>query len=135
MFFTRILNIRFLAVLALAFVAAIAAYGHAASNTVTSKAAGDGSAPISGYTQSATSYTFNSTDPGKIDAVKFDLASDTAPKPTTVKIKLVSTGTDWYSCSAVDSLDTVSPWSFTCATTSTQATTASANELRVVAVE
>lgn len=130
MFFTSILNIRFLAVLALAFVAATAAYGHAASNSVTSKAAGDGSANISGYTVGGSGYTLNSTNPDKIDIAKFDV---TGSKPATVKLQLVSTGA-WFDCTTAS---TTSPYAYTCgsATAPLGVAVSSANQLRVVAAE
>jgi hypothetical protein len=92
----------------------------------TSKA-GDGQAAISGYTVSNVHYTLNGTNPGNIDAVSFTL--DTAPVTgSTVKIKLVSSGSTWYTCTTSGTPAV----NASCTTTSTQATAATANELRVI---
>lgn len=130
MFFTRILNIRFLAVLMFAFVAATAAYGYAASNTVTSKAAGDGSAAISGYTVTGSGYTLNSTDPSKIDIAKFSVTGD---QPSTVKLQLVSSGT-WFDCATAS---VASPYAYECgaALAPLNVAVSQAAQLRVVAAE
>jgi hypothetical protein len=103
---------------------AVAVYGFTASNTVTAKAAGDGSGAISGFTVSSVAYTLNSSDPSKIDAVAFSISPAST---STVKVKLDSAGSTWYSC-------TNSSGSVSCTTTSPQATVAAADELRVVAV-
>jgi hypothetical protein len=102
-----------------------AIYGFAAANTVPATQAGDGSGAITGYTISNIAYTLNSSDPSLIDMVSFD----TDGTPGTVEIKLVSGGSDWYSCTIGGTLD----WD--CDTTSPQATVLSADELRVIAVE
>jgi hypothetical protein len=116
---------RYLILLVLACVGlAVAVYGFTASNTVTAKDAGDGSAAISGFTISSVAYTLNTSDPTKIDAVTFSISPTTT---STLKVKLVSAGSTWYSC-------TNSSGSVSCTTTSPQATVASADELRVVAV-
>jgi hypothetical protein len=113
-------------VLLLAIVACVAAamYGFTASNTVTAKAAGDGSGSISGFTVSSVAYTLNASDPSKIDAVAFSISPAST---TTLKVKLESAASSWYSC-------TNSSGSVSCTTTSPQATVAAADELRVVAV-
>jgi hypothetical protein len=68
-----------------------------AANTVPTSKAGDGSGAISGYTVSAVHYNLNATNPQNIDSVTFTL--DSAPvSGSTVKIKLVSAGSTWYSC-------------------------------------
>ena len=125
-------NLRVLPVVALGAIVAVAGSGFAAANTVPTSKAGDGNAAISGYTVSTGSvhYSLDSTDPGKIDSVTFTLNS--APQTgSTVKIKLVSSGTDWYTCTTSGTPAV----NATCATTSPQATVASANELRVIVAD
>jgi hypothetical protein len=110
--------------LAVAFVLSIATYALTASNTVPASKAGDGATAVSGYTVSAVHYALNASDPRNIDAVTFTV--DTAPPAgATMKVKLVSSGTTFYSCTA-------SGANLTCATTSPQATAATADELTVV---
>jgi hypothetical protein len=116
--------IRLSVLLALALLVGVAVYAFAAANTVPATKAGDGSGAISGYTASSVAYTLNSSDPSKIDKVAFTLSPTST---TTVKAKLVSGGTDWYSC-------TNTAGSVECTTTSPQATVASADQLQVVAV-
>lgn len=94
-----------------------------ATNTVGSTQAGSGSGTISGYTVTNIAYSLNATDPSNIDAVTFTLSA----AATTVKAKLVSTGSTWYTCSVV----TGNNWS--CATTSPQATVAGSDQLTVTA--
>ncbi len=114
----------YLALLVVPALAALAMYGLTNSNTVTAKAAGDGSGAISGFTISDVGYTLNASDPTKIDAVTFTISPATT---STLKAKLVASGTSWYSC-------TNTAGSVSCATTSPQATVLAADELRVVAV-
>jgi hypothetical protein len=98
--FTRNRNIRFLAIFALVLVLAGATYAFAAANTVPTSKAGDGTGVISGYTVSAVHYNLNTTNPSTIDSVTFTLNS--APVAgSTIKIKLVSAGTTWYTCTNV----------------------------------
>ena len=104
----------------------LAATAFAAANTVPASKAGDGAGVISGYTVSNVKHNLNGSNPGNIDSVTFDLDS-APPGGSTMKIKLVSGGSTWYTC-------TNSGVSLTCATTSPQATTAAADELRVVVV-
>lgn len=105
-------------------VVASSAYAYTASNTVPASSAGAGSGAISGYTATNVSYTLNTSNPQNIDAVTFTIAPTTT---TTVKVQLVGGGS-WYSCSN-------SGGSVTCATTSPQATAATANQLTVVATQ
>jgi hypothetical protein len=94
---SRFLRPRNFAALLFAVVMSGAVYGFAAANTVPASGAGDGSAAISGYTASNVTYTLNSTDPSKIDAVKFALAGGAGvAAPVTVKAQLVASGT--WSC-------------------------------------
>jgi hypothetical protein len=98
-----------------------------ASNTVPASKAGDGSGAITGYAVSAVHYTLNGTDPTKIDEVSFTV--DAAPKAgSTIRIKLESAGSTWYSCTNVST-------AVTCATTSPQANVLPSNELRVVVAD
>ena len=124
-----ILNVRTITLAILVLVFMSVAYGFAAQNTVPSGNAGDGANTISGYSVSAVNYGLNNANPGNVDSVAFDLTGNV--KPATVKAKLAAGG-GWYSCSTAS---TASPWRYTCATTSPQATTASADELRVVAAD
>ena len=101
-----------------------AAYALAGANIVPVSKAGDGSGVISGYTVSAIHYILNAV-PTTIDSVTFTL--DTAPvSGSTMKIKLVSAGSTWYSCTNVTT-------SVSCVTTGASVT--SANELRVVVAD
>jgi hypothetical protein len=70
------------------------AYAYTASNTVPSNRAGFGSATISGYVVENVSYNLSTSDPSEIDSVTLSL--DAAA--STVKIKLVSTGTTYFDC-------------------------------------
>lgn len=114
----------------LALVAGILAAGAVAltaANTVPASKAGDGSGTITGFTISNVDYVLNATNPGNIDSVTF--TTDTAPGTgATVKIKLVSSGSDWYSCT----MSGTPAINASCTTTSPQATVSAANELRVV---
>ncbi|TAK81164.1 MAG: hypothetical protein EPO16_00045 [Dehalococcoidia bacterium] len=96
----------------------------AAANTVGSSAVGEGTGTVSGYTASAVHYTLNGSTQGNIDAVSFTVNS-APPAGSTMKVKLVSSGSDWYTCTNVTTV-------VSCDTTSPQATAASANELRVM---
>ncbi|MEJ7655348.1 MAG: hypothetical protein WKH64_19455 [Chloroflexia bacterium] len=131
---TRLMNFRTVFVLTLALLMGSAAYGFAASNVVPGAGVGDGANTLSGYTVSSTAYNLNATNPQNIDSVTFSLTpSAGAGKPTTVKIKLVAAGSSYYSCTTPAA--SVSPYPYTCASTSPQATSANADELRVIAVE
>lgn len=99
-----------------------------ASNTVPNATLGEGAGTISGYTISNVAYTLNNTTPSNVDAVTLT----TSAAAGTVKIKLVSSGSTWYTCSTTNS-PTNTAWS--CGTTSPQATAAAADELRVVAAQ
>ena len=106
-----------------AIIAAVGAF--TASNTVPPSKAGAGSGAISGYTVSSVHYTLGATDPTQIASVGFNL--DTAPVAgSSIKIKLVSSGSTWYSC-------TNATTAVTCTTTG--ATVASADSLTVVVAD
>ena len=82
---------------------------------------------ISGYVASSVVYTLNGSNPGNVDSVALSL--DSAPlSGSTMKIKLVSSGSTWYSC-------TNSGANLTCATTSPQATVSASDELRLLVVQ
>lgn len=98
----------------------------AAANTVGSSAIGEGTGTVSGYTASAVDYTLG-TNLSNVDAVAFTLNS-TPPAGSTIKVKLVSSGSDWYTCTNVTT-------AVTCVTTSPQATTSTVNELRLVVAD
>jgi hypothetical protein len=98
------------------------------SNTVPGSSVGEGAGTISGYTITSVAYNLNATTPTNLDSVTFT----TSALANTVKIKLVSSGSTWYTCSTTNS-PTNTTWS--CATTSPQATALAANELRVVAAQ
>jgi hypothetical protein len=124
---SRVLKVRYLAVLLLVLIVAASAYAFAAANVVPESGAGDGEKAISGYTVTAVTYVLNSTTPANIDAVKFNIAPTAgASAPVTVKVQLVTSGT-WFSCSVVTSPQ----WSFT----TTGVTALAANNLRIVAAQ
>ncbi len=107
-------------------VAALAGAGFSltASNTVPESKGGEGAGVISGYNVASVHYTLNASDPSKVDSVSFSL--DSAPVAgSTIKARIDSSGTTWYTCTNVGV-------NVTCNTTSPQATATSANELRVV---
>ena len=110
--------------LALLSIVGVAVFGFAAANTVPASQAGDGSGVISGYTASAIKYNLNVTNPGNIDSVQFTLDS-APPASSTMKVKLVSAGSTWYTCTNVGT-------ALTCVTTSPVATVLAADQLRVV---
>ena len=125
MSFSGLISFKTLPVLAFAGLVAVAGSGYAAANTVPTSKVGDGAGAISGYTVSAIKYVLDSTDPSKVNKVTFTL--DSAPASgSTVKIKLVSTGSTWYACNMTGA-------NADCTTTG--ATAATANELRVVVAD
>lgn len=95
-------------------------YAYAAANTVPPTKAGDGAGVITGYDVSAVNYTLNTTNPSNIDSVAFTLD---APA-TSVRIRLVSTGSTWFSCTGTTNI----------VCTTTGATVLAADSLQVVAV-
>ena len=125
---TRIFRLRYLLVLALLVGGLSIGFAAAASNTVDPSSAGDGFAEISGYDVTDISYTLNATNPQNIDSVSFTLGGG-AGDPSTVKIQLVEDGSTWYTCSSSNA----APDEFSCTTTG--ATVAAADELRVVAAQ
>jgi len=107
---------------------AAAVYGFAAANTVPTSKAGDGAGVVSGYTVSSIHYNLNATNPRNIDSVTFNL--DAAPTAgSTIKIKLVSADTTWYTCTNIGA-------AITCDNGSTlAASVTTADELRVVVAD
>jgi hypothetical protein len=117
------------AMFALALILATAAYGFAASNTVPTTNAGDGSAAISGYTVSAVHYTLNATNPANIDSLSFTIAP-AVPAGGTVEVKLVAAGTTFSGCTVTGGT------SVTCPSSGTLGVTAlAADQLRVIAAQ
>lgn len=116
-------SIKVFAIAIVAFVFATITYAFAASNTVANPGkAGDGSGTITGYAVTNVTYTLDSGDPVNVTAVEFDL--DAAA--LTVKVRLVTAGTLFDTCSAA-----VNHW--TCTITGVTAT--AANSLEVVAAQ
>ena len=102
-------------------------FAYAAANTVPVTGAGDGQEEISGYNVYSVSYTLAS-DPTKIGSVTFTITTTSgAAAPATVKIKLVSGSSTWYSC------DPGQNFSWTCSVV--DVSVSAANELRVVAAQ
>lgn len=123
MFIKRTFKVLLIVIVAFAF--ASVANALAAANIVPATYAGDGAGTISGYTVSAVQYILNTTNPQNIDSVNFT-TSVIVPTGSTVKIKLVAAGTDWYACTGQGTT------SISCTTTSPQATVAASDNLRVV---
>jgi len=105
------------------FVFATVAYAYAAANVVPASKAGDGSGAITGYIVSNIHYNLNASNPQNIDSVTFTTTTTITPG-STVTIKLVSSGSTWYTCTVAGGTNV------TCTTTG--ATVATANSLRVV---
>jgi hypothetical protein len=112
-------SIRAIVTLSVVAIVGAGTYAFTASNSVTAKAAGAGSAAITGYTVSSVAYTLNSTDPQNIDSVAFAISPAAA---ATVKASL--DGSNWFSC-------TNTAGAVACTTSG--ATVASASSLTVVA--
>lgn len=97
-------------------------FAYAASNTVPSSRAGDGSGAVSGYTVSNVAYHLDSASPQQVASVEFDLNA-----PASEVRVLLQTGGSWFTCTNPSS----NHW--TCATTGQSV--AGVDQLRVVAVE
>ena len=115
---------RVLIAIAVSIVLSIAVYAYTAANTVPASKAGDGAGAISGYTISNIGYNLNGLNPQNIDSVTFNVDT-TSAAGSTMEIKLVAAGSDWYSCTNITT-------ALTCITTAPQATVTTADELRVV---
>lgn len=116
-------KLRYILVALLAVIVAAGAYAFTASNTVPGTNAGSGSGTISGYSVSNVAYTLDPTTPTNLNAVTFDLDKSAG----SVKAQVDSSSGDWYSCTNT----TGTTWS--CDTTSPQATVQPADQLTVVA--
>lgn len=104
-----------------------AGFAFTAANTVPATKGGEGSGTITGYSVASVHYVLNTTDPTKVDSATFNL--DTAPVAgSTIKIRLDSAGSTWYTCTNV-------VLAVTCNTTSPAATATAANQLQVVVAQ
>jgi hypothetical protein len=122
-----------LAVLATVGIVGTASYAllAAASGLPTGTHAGAASVPVTGYTVSNLSYTYDSSNPDSITKVQFALDNSAA----VVHLRLAGGGS-WYACSENAGLTAVATppdtvWD--CDTTSPQATVTSQDEVSVVA--
>lgn len=104
----------------------VGAFALTNSNTVPATQAGDGAGAISGYVVSSVKYNLNASNPSNIDSVTFNLDS-TPVAGSTLKMQLAAAGS-WYTCTNVAA-------AITCATTSPQATVATATTLRVIVAQ
>jgi hypothetical protein len=105
-------------------------FAYAAANTVPVTGAGDGQAAISGYNVTNVQYILDTTNPDKINTVKFSLSplNTSAPAPTTVRITLESdSNATWFPCTAQGQV-----WS---CSVNNAVTVLNANQLRVVAAQ
>jgi len=123
-------TLRVVAIALFTVVAGSTGYAFASANTGLSGPGGDGSGAISGYHVDNISYTLNSHNPTRIDAVSFDLEADSGDPPN-VKVKLVSGSDTWHDC-AVAATPVASR--ATCLMTAPVAV-AAVNEVRVVAAQ
>ncbi len=79
---------------------AVPGFGYAAANTVPSGGAGDGSATVLGYAFSGSqTYVLDTDNPQKLSQVTFTL-SPAPPAAATLRVKVGSASTTWYSCAA-----------------------------------
>ena len=115
---------KILFVLLFALILSVGAYAFAAGNTVDASQAGDGEGAITGYAITNVHYTLDGTDPSAIDSVSFSIAPAVTIN-TVVKVKLVDTGTTWYTCTAAAGTTVTCPTS--------GADVLSADMLRVIA--
>jgi len=122
-------NFKVLLIALVVIVLAASSYAFAASITgIPTSKAGTGSGAVSGYAVSAVAYTFNSTDPSKLDSVTFTLDG----VATLAKIEVDTVAGVWYNCIDLDGVAAVNDWS--CNTTvGTQATAAAMDTLTIVA--
>ncbi|MCO8128429.1 hypothetical protein NHL50_14555 [Acidimicrobiia bacterium EGI L10123] len=80
---------------------ATGAYAYTNTNTVEASKAGDGTAAISGYTVSDVKYELDTTDPSELEFVRFTLNGEAG----SVRAKVVSTDTDYSTCSETTTSD------------------------------
>ena len=123
MLLTRTFKFFLIASVVIAF--ATAAYAFAAGNTVPRGKAGSGGAVINSYAVLVGSihYFLNASNPQTIDSVSFTTTTS-IPGGSTVRAKLVTAGSTWYSCSVAAGTNV------TCTTTG--ASVGTADSLRVV---
>ncbi len=107
------------------FAFATAAYAFAAGNIVPRGKSGSGGAVINSYAVVAGSihYILNASNPQTIDSVSFTTTSS-IPGGSTVRAKLVTAGSTWYTCTVAAGTNV------TCTTSG--ATVGTADSLRVV---
>ncbi len=103
---------------------AASAYAFTAANVVSGSRAGDGSGAITPYTISNVVYTLDNSSPQNIQSWQFDLNA----AASTVASKLVSTSTTYTTCVHG------AAFHWTC-TPGTEPTVATADQLRVIAVQ
>jgi hypothetical protein len=115
------------AVLLAVVVLTMAIYGFAASNTVSTSGAGDGSAAISGYTVTNVHYVLDAVDPSLISSMAFTVAP-AIPAGGSVQVKLVATGTTYTAC-------TVSGGTNVTCTFAGGVSVLAADQLRVIAAQ
>lgn len=96
MLVSKVLRIRYLALVMLVLIFAASAYAFAATNTVANSKAGDGTGTISGFNITNVDYTVKAANPTEVSEVKFTL--DTAPLNGQVYIKLNSVPASWFLC-------------------------------------
>jgi hypothetical protein len=122
-------NFKVLLIALVVLVLAASSYAFAASITgIPTSKAGTGSGAVSGYAVSTVAYTFNSTDPSKLDAVTFTLDG----VATMAKIQVDTVANVWYLCTDIDGVAAINDWS--CNTTvGTQAMAADMDTLTIVA--
>ncbi len=107
---------------AVGLVIGVVVFAYAASNTVPSSRAGDGSGAVSGYTVSNVAYHLEPNNPQQLASVEFDLDAPASE----VRVQLQGGGS-WFTCNN----PSLNHW--TC-TTGGQSV-AGADQLRVVAVQ
>lgn len=124
-------KIKSLGMILLLLVTAASIYGFAAANTVPDTAIGEATGNVCGYTITNIAYSLNGTTPSNLDQVGFDVDVDVpcSGNPTFVEIRVDSSSSDWYSCTAG------TPPAWTCATTSPQVSVIDADQLQIVAAE
>lgn len=117
---------RRLAAAAVFSIVAVSALGFAATNTVPSSNAGDGSGTVSGYTISNIHYNLNATNPATADSVVFDI-SPAVPSGGTVEISFDGGSTWPATCGTGGTI--------TCTFSTPQSIGAGFTSLRVVAAQ
>lgn len=96
----RTIKLSFLLLAVMVFTMAV--YGFAAANTVPTSRAGDGENVIGGYVITGVEYDLDANNPALISGMTFTLgvSSGSYVAPSSVYVKLISTGTDYTSCTA-----------------------------------